>query len=473
MRSNAGRFLSFMLALAAVAFGAHAARADQQQEAPPPAAASTSAPTDVNIHFKNGTTYSGNATVAYPKTGRVNPGNAASTVQFVNGKPPKKTYSLILNGPGKITFSDGSTLSGDFVNGVVEGQGEFVKPGSFEFKGDFSDGQPTSGTVTFVNGPTYEGSFADGLPSGAGTLTASGPVTEATGQWSKGLLVSGYEVFADGARFDGTFGSDGKPEGSGTYRYADGTTLSGTWQDGLFAGPVVERYRNGTVLTVNVSPPDSSLHGAALVAFRDGDRASGRLTQSGELDGPGSYSFLQGPRILGTFNTGNLRGPATLITPSGRQYRGRIEQGVFISPHYKQYFGDGRTYQGPVDAQGRANGRGVYRFIDGETLSGTWVHGRMSGEVVDHFPGGTTYRVHVNPPAEVLHGPATITFPNGDQASALLSDGTLNGSGKYLYAATGNRIDGTFDHGRLQGPATLTTPDGDRYEGKMVDGTVQ
>jgi hypothetical protein len=97
----------------------------------------------------------------------------------------------------------------------------------------------------------------------------------------------------------------------------------------------------------------------------------------------------------------------------------------------------------------------------------------MSGEVFDRFPGGTTYRVNVNPPAEVLHGPATITFPNGDRASALLHDGSLNGAGSYVYAATGYRIDGTFDRGRLRGPASLTTPDGDRYVGTMVNGSVQ
>ena len=472
MRSTAGRFLSCAFALAALALGSHAVPALAQQ-APAPAAASTSAPTDVTIRFKNGATYSGGATLAYPKGGSVSPANAAKSVQFVNGKPPTRSYSLTLNGPGKITYSDGSTLSGNFVNGVVDGDGEYDKPGTFDFKGTFANGQPTQGTVSFANGPTYEGAFADGLPAGAGTLTASGPVTEATGQWSKGLLSSGYEIFSDGARFDGTFDSSGKPDGNGTYRYADGTTLSGGWQRGLYSGPLVERYRNGTVLTVNVSPPDQTLHGAANVAFRNGDRATGTLTPAGTLEGRGTYFFNHGPHIAGTFRDGRLNGPATLTTPRGRKYSGRIAQGVFISPHYKQYFGDGRTYEGPVDANGRANGTGIYHFVDGETLSGTWVHGLMSGEMVDHFVDGITYRVKVSPPAEVLRGPATITFSNGDRASAALHDGSLNGSGSYVYAATGNRIDGTFHDGRLEGAATLTTPDGDSYVGKIVNGTVQ
>ncbi len=472
MRSRAGRFLVCSFALAALAFGARAASA-APQEAPAPAAASTSAPANVNIQFKNGMTYSGSATVAYPKGGSVNPASATKSVQFINGKPPSGSYALTLNGPGKITYSDGSTLSGNFLNGVIDGDGEYLKPGAFDFKGTFSNGQPAKGSVSFVSGPTYVGDFADGFPSGQGTLSASGPVTEATGQWKKGLLTKGYEVFTNGDRFDGAFGNDGKPDGSGKYRYSDGTTLSGNWQDGLYAGPIVERYRNGTVLTVNVSPPDSTLHGAASVAFADGDRATGTLTPAGALEGPGTYDFRRGPHIKGTFRNGRLNGPATLTTTRGRTYTGRIEEGVFIGPHYKQYFSDGRTYDGPVDAQGRANGLGTYRFADGETLRGTWSHGRMSGTMTDSLHDGTKYVVKVSPPAETLHGPATITFTNGDRASARLRGGVLNGAGSYVYAATGNRIDGTYQAGRLRGPATLTTPDGDRYAGKMENGTVQ
>jgi hypothetical protein len=165
--------------------------------------------------------------------------------------------------------------------------------------------------------------------------------------------------------------------------------------------------------------------------------------------------------------------------PDGTEvYMPQISGGISVLRHprilrYKPLFGGVRTYEGPLDAQGRANGTGVYHFIYGQTLSGTWVHGRMSGEMTERFASGTTIRVKVSPPAALLEGAATITFANGDRASALLHDDSLNGAGSYVYAATGYRIDGTFDEGRLRGPATLTTPDGDRYVGRMVNGTVQ
>jgi hypothetical protein len=476
MRSIASRFLSCSFALAVVALGGRAACADQV--APAPAAASTSAPVDVNIDFKNGTTYSGGATIAYPKGVSVNQADAAKSVQFVNGKAPSRGYALTLNGPGKITYADGSSLTtldgGEFTNGVIEGQGEYVKPGAFDFKGNYSDGLAKAGTVTYANGSVYdgtldanglpsgqgtlttpggsryEGPFENGLPSGPekGTLTATGPITEESGVWNKGIL-TGYAIYSDGSRFDGTFDADGKADGPGTLRSPGGTVITGTWSHGNYVNPMTIRFHNGDV-------------------------AVGPLSPSGELNGQGSYAFHDGPRLSrATFRNGELDGPATLTTRSGRTYQGRIERNVFIGPHYKQYFGTGGSYDGSVDSRGRANGRGLYRYPDGETLSGTWVHGRMSGAMIDRVPGGSTWTVRVSPPADFLHGPATITFPNGDRATGPLEHGTLNGAGSYVYAANGNRIDGTFADGRLRGPATLTTPDGDRFEGKMQNGTVQ
>ncbi len=475
MRSGAGRFVLGSFALAALALGPRVALAQAAPAASAaPAAAATAAPEDVNIHFKNGTTYSGDATVGYPKGGSVSPASSTSSVQFVNGKPPSRGYSLTMNGQGKITYADGSTLSGTFVNGVLDGpDGEYVKPGSFDYKGAFSQGQPTQGTVSFDGGPTYEGTFGpDGLPGGQGTLTATGPVTEVTGTWSKGVLTNGYEILAGGSRFDGSFGSDGKPNGNGTSRSAGGTTLAGTWQDGLLSGPMVETYRDGTVLRVDVSPPSPTLQGKSTVVFPNRDKAAGTLISAGVFQGPGSYTFRDGTQLRGTYHNGLMGGAVTRVTPGGHTETGRIAQGpvkgerqfvaaavpgVFVGPHGPEYFGsnrgheeaaDLRNFNGPVDALGRPNGSGSYTLAGGGKLSGKWLHGQ-------------------------LQAPATFTFANGDRASAKLQHGSLRGPGTYVYASTGFRIDGTFDDGRLKGPATLTTPDGDRYVGRMVNGTVQ
>jgi len=61
------------------------------------------------------------------------------------------------------------------------------------------------------------------------------------GNWTAGAFESGEWVYADGTSYSGTF-QDGKPHGKGTYTYVqNGNTQSGEWQkDGAFVGGTIK-----------------------------------------------------------------------------------------------------------------------------------------------------------------------------------------------------------------------------------------
>ena len=95
-------------------------------------------------------------------------------------------------GKGTYSFNNGDTYEGDFVNGMMEGEGIYTYSktnskyeGSFQngkrhgkgiyyyangniFDGEFENGEMKYGTFTFLNDDKYEGEFANGKFEGKG-----------------------------------------------------------------------------------------------------------------------------------------------------------------------------------------------------------------------------------------------------------------------------------------------------------------
>jgi len=423
--------------------------------------------TDVDIHFSDGRQYVGDAVVERPKAIVVSAADK-STTTFVNGKPPRGPYVVVPDGPGKITYSNGATLQGIFANGVPNGEGDFESPGGFSFKGTFVDGQPVNGVATYPDGSSYTGAFAQGLPAGEGAFTTPGRVERAEGTWAAGVLTSGTVTFRDGTRYAGALDASGKVNGPGRFELPDGSVLTGTFVDGNYSGPFVERFAtpDGSraarlLLTVDVTPAGPDLTGPAKLTLADGSKVVGRVRDD-DFAGPGAFIYRDGTAFHGSFSAGRLQGRVIWsnghgATIAGTLHHGRLEgKALLTTRRGKKIRGlisaDGYffTFTGPVDAQTRPNGRGTFGYIDGETLTGRWTHGRLIGPVVDREPGGSTFYVTVLSPSEELAGPARVVLPNGNVATGLLErDGYLHGAGSLTIAGSndvlrGNWIDGTL-----------------------------
>ncbi|MEM8542718.1 MAG: pentapeptide repeat-containing protein [Cyanobacteria bacterium P01_H01_bin.119] len=121
----------------------------------------------------------------------------------------------------------------------LPGQPDFRYRNGVEYYGDFDTeaGIPVDGrgTMIFANGDRYDGEFQDGDRSGCGTFTfANG--RQYMGQFRSDTFDGiGVWQMETGDRYVGQF-RDNKCEGWGTFLFADGSSQSGTWENGTLVG---------------------------------------------------------------------------------------------------------------------------------------------------------------------------------------------------------------------------------------------
>lgn len=88
-----------------------------------------------------------------------------------------ETLNGLKHGKGKYTFKDGSYYKGDFKNDIAEGEGVYVWGRNTKKAGQIYSGSMKNWkfnghrTMSFLDGITYEGNFIDGAISGKGKMT--------------------------------------------------------------------------------------------------------------------------------------------------------------------------------------------------------------------------------------------------------------------------------------------------------------
>lgn len=113
----------------------------------------------------------------------------------------------------------------------------FIYSNGVVFYGQFQDGIPVNdrGTMVFDNGDRYDGEFRNGERNGCGTFTfASG--RQYMGQFQADQFHGvGIWKLETGERYVGQFEFN-RCEGWGTFLFTDGSSKSGTWENGNLVG---------------------------------------------------------------------------------------------------------------------------------------------------------------------------------------------------------------------------------------------
>lgn len=82
------------------------------------------------------------------------------------------------HGKGTWTFSDGSTLTGKFINDSIS-EGVYRSNNNTEYKGTFKNSlKHGKGVIKYENGRVYEGDFYEDKISGKGKMVVNGKVYE-------------------------------------------------------------------------------------------------------------------------------------------------------------------------------------------------------------------------------------------------------------------------------------------------------
>jgi serine/threonine protein kinase len=138
---------------------------------------------------------------------------------------------------GRITWFINDQYTGNFKNGLLEGDGVFISYNGDSMSAFFINGVATGyGEINYASGATYHGNFVDGIIEGEGEM-ASADGSYYKGSFSGGLYDGfGYYEDSEGLSYEGEF-KNGTFNGQGTTRDANGYLIqSGRWINGQFAG---------------------------------------------------------------------------------------------------------------------------------------------------------------------------------------------------------------------------------------------
>eukprot|EP01034_Spumella_vulgaris_P028176 gene28176-34992_t len=151
----------------------------------------------------------------------------------------------------KVSFPDGTTIEGTWLNNRLNGKGEKQIPNGDMYTGNFKDDE-FSGHGIYVsgNGTMYDGSWERNEMHGRGTMKFhSGD--DYVGEYVNGKMHGKATcVYLNGNGFIGTYAND--KQVSGVFMYASGDVFEGEFQeDGQSFGKGEVRLQDGTVVPLD------------------------------------------------------------------------------------------------------------------------------------------------------------------------------------------------------------------------------
>jgi len=163
----------------------------------------------------------------------------------------------------------------------------------------------------------------------------------------------GIFYFKDGARYEGDY-KDGKKHGKGMFVFVNGDKLLGRWEAGAFSG-----------------------HG--MMSYDNGDSYEGEFNEEFVLHGSGTYTHSCGDRYIGSFLNGARSGRGKLIKQTANAAAPDIYEGDWDANEMQgrgvYRYGDGDYYEGEI-LHGRPHGAGTFvRRTDGKRFAGQFLHG--------------------------------------------------------------------------------------------------
>jgi hypothetical protein len=230
----------------------------------------------------------------------------------------------VISGEGKVEFFDGRSYQGPLRNGRKEGVGVYVWPDGQRYSGEWvNDLQQGRGEWSSRAGDRYVGAHAAGRRDGMGTMTY-GNGMRYDGSWKADQETGrGKLQFANGDIYEGDF-VQGERTGVGVYRQKDGNTYTGQWLRGQRDGNGVEEWSNG--LRYEGAWKANRKEGLGQMRFPDGGTYDGEW-RNDQATGQGDIVFASGDVYTGQVRDGLPNGNGIFRWGSGDRFEGEFEGG--------------------------------------------------------------------------------------------------------------------------------------------------
>ena len=231
------------------------------------------------------------------------------TIKYPDGTYYGTIKDGVPDGTGTMTYRSGDKYTGEWLNGTPDGEGTytlskkitpslingyglltaFSKPDAYT--GKFKDGRSVDNTTIKYRDGTYIGTIKDGRPDGNGTYTFANGNTY-KGQFENGIgHGQGTCTWHDGSSYDGQW-NNGKQHGQGTYTWPDGSKYVGEWEAGAKHGLGTMTEKNGDKSTgqwvdgqmhgeFNITHPDEA---TSTISYRKGKKHGLHFEQRPKCD---------------------------------------------------------------------------------------------------------------------------------------------------------------------------------------------
>jgi hypothetical protein len=381
----------------------------------------------------------------------------------------------LINGYGRMTWSNGSVYVGDWVNELRQGIGMYRNPDGDQYLGEYYQGKRHGwGIYTCSNGEEYIGEWFEGKMHGVGMLKAmNGDIYQGefvNGRYhgmgwfmkANGDVFMGYHqnncaeglgiqskfrrVGNHSEKYKGYFSKNARHgKGACYYGYHDGswTVYMGDWYRGTPEGYGIFQTSQHEKYIGKWSA--GKKHGMGRYFFRNHDFYDGEFFKD-QAQGVGVYYHVHGNFYTGEWKANKRHGKGTYVFANGSKYTGHWE-GNWVHQKGKFDFANGCHYRGHFQMN-QKHGKGIYTWANGSIYRGEFY-------------------------LEKLHGMGEVEYASGHRYYGHWKDNQKNGRGTFYYKNNSAIYSGEFKNDLRHGFGKLVimpnTEAEESYEGEWVD----
>lgn len=331
---------------------------------------------------------------------------------------------------GLFKFDNKDIYYGDWKDGFRSGSGKHTYNTKCTYEGQWNNDQWTCGTFTHPDGSTYTGNFVNGWAhcKNGKYIKRNNNVVEYTyiGNWvndkrnGKGII-----TYSNGDVFDGCWKND-KIE-NGIMKYSNNSSYEGEWLENKRHGKGILTYPNGNILN---GQWDNNKIIYGIMTFMNGNVYNGNfkndkndVNDQNDVNNQNDQNFIQfdygtmeysnGNKYTGHWNNNLKHNLGTMIYSDGNVFTGNwlndsMKDGklLFANKDYcegtwennimigkikvrKTYPNEG-IYEGEIENDKR-NGYGIMNYNDTRIYVGYWVNDNRHGEGTMTYKNGDKY----------------------------------------------------------------------------------
>ncbi|RNF26672.1 uncharacterized protein Tco025E_01070 [Trypanosoma conorhini] len=225
--------------------------------------------------------------------------------------------------------SDEGIYQGEFKNDVRCGHGLHLGRRGSMYRGTWKDDARVGSGISFDSkkGTMYEGLFLLGKLQSVGTARSETDIYEGT--WCDGERQGvGVSMLPNGDVARLVWHHGVPQDGQVLYKYRDGDTYEGEWENGRRCGKGKQNYADGSVYVGDWL--DDKPHGHGSYTDARGEVLVGEWAEGERLDVQGMVCFVDGSVYEGDLRSGKPHGKGRLSYPDGTIFEGRFRDGVYL-----------------------------------------------------------------------------------------------------------------------------------------------